>query len=72
MEFGEINGLLILGIIFMFLWVRSLNSRIHRQHREQLQDRQHEIDRLAKDNHAYRDRFLALLDKKIQQEENTS
>ena len=71
-KFGEINGLLILGIIFMFLWVRSLNSRIHRQHQEQLQDRQREIDRLAEDNHAYRDRYLALLDKKIQQEEDTS
>ena len=71
-KFGEINGLLILGIIFMFLWVRSLNTRIHRQHQEQLQDRQREIDRLAEDNHAYRDRFLALLDKKIQQEEDTS
>ena len=56
----------------MFSWVRSLNSRIHQQHREQLQDRQREIDRLAEDNHAYRDRFLALLDKKIQQEEDTS
>ena len=71
-EFGEINGLLILGIIFMFLWLRSLNSHIHRQHREQLQDRQREIDRLAEDNRAYRDRYLTLLDKKIQQEENTS
>ena len=71
-EFGEINGLLILGIIFMFLWVRSLNTRIHRQHQEQLQDRQREIDRLAEDNRAYRDRFLALLDKKIQREEDTS
>ena len=55
----------------MFLWLRSLNSRIHQQHREQLDDRQREIDRLAADNHAYRDRFLALLDKKIQQEEST-
>ena len=71
-EFGEINGLLILGIIFMFLWLRSLNSHIHRQHREQLQDRQREIDRLAEDNRAYRDRFLALLDKKIQREEDPS
>jgi Mg2+ and Co2+ transporter CorA len=70
-KFGEINGLLILGIIFMFWWVRSLTARIHRQHQEQLQDRQREIDRLADDNHAYRDRFLALLDKKFQQEEDT-
>ena len=70
-KFGEINGLLILGIIFMFVWVRSLNSHIHRQHHEQLEDRQREIDRLAEDNHAYRDRFLALLDKKIQQEDDT-
>ena len=71
-EFGVTNGLLILGIIGMFSWVRSLNSRIHRQHQEQLQDRQRELDRLAEDNHAYRDRFLALLDKKIQQEEDPS
>ena len=70
-KFGEINGLLILGIIFMFWWVRSLNARIHRQHQDQLEDRQREIDRLAEDNHAYRDRFLALLDKKIQQEDDT-
>lgn len=56
----------------MFLWVRSLNARIHLQHQEQLQDRQREIDRLAEDNHAYRDRFLALLDKKIQQEDDTA
>ena len=65
-------ALLILGIIFMFLWVRRLNSRIHQQYQEQLQERQHEIDRLAEDNRAYRDRFLALLDKKIQREEDTS
>ena len=54
----------------MFWLVLRLNARIHRQHQEQLQDRQREIDRLAKDNHEYRDRFLALLDKKIQQEED--
>ena len=71
-EFGEINGLLILGIIIMFSWVRSLNSRIHQQYEKQLQDRQSEIDRLAADNREYRERFLVLLDKKIQQDKNIS
>ena len=52
----------------MFWWVRSLNARIHRQYQEQLQDRQNEIDRLAEDNRAYRDRFLALLEKRILRE----
>lgn len=71
-EFGEINGLLIVGIIIMFSWVRSLNSRIHQQYQQHLQDRQHEIDRLAADNREYRERFLVLLDKKIQQDKNIS
>ena len=71
-EFGEVNGLLILGIIIMFSWVRILNSRIHKQYQQQLQDRQREIDRLAADNHEYRDRFLVLLDKRIQQDKDKS
>lgn len=33
-----------------------------------LKDRQDEIDRLAKDNREYRDRFLKLLDKKFNNE----
>ena len=69
-EFGEVNGLLILGIVLMFRWVWRSNAHIHRQHREQLQDRQREIDRLAADNRVYRDRFLAMLDKKNQHEKN--
>lgn len=64
-EFGEVNGLLIFGILAMFSWVWKLNRRIHNQHREQLQDRQHEIDRLAEDNRAYRDRFLAVFDAEL-------
>lgn len=64
-EFGEINGLLIIVALIMFGWVWGLNKRIHKQHQEQLRDRQCEIDRLAADNHAYRDRFLAVLDKTL-------
>ena len=69
-EFGDINGLLILGIVAMFGWVWKLNRHIHNQHREQLKDRQLEINRLAEDNHAYRDRFLAVLDEKFPHKEN--
>lgn len=61
-EFGEVNGLLVFGILLMFGWVWSLNRHIHKQHREQLEDRQREINRLAEDNREYRVRFLARLD----------
>ena len=71
-EFGEVNGLLILGIIGMFLWVRRLDARIHKQHLAQLKDRQDEINRLAADNHAYRERYLSAFDRHTQREDNTS
>lgn len=66
--FGEVNGLLIIGILSLFLLVRKLNKRIHKQHDDQLADKQQEIERLAKENHEYRDRFLAILDKRFSDE----
>lgn len=59
--------------IFFFLahgWIYTL-------YKSRLDDRQKEIDRLAADNHEYRERFLSLMDKhfdysppKIENEEN--
>lgn len=69
-EFGAVNGLLIIGILLLYAVARSLHRRVLAQHAEQLQDRQREIDRLARDNHEYRERFLALLDKKFPNEVN--
>jgi len=62
-EFGEVNGLLILAVALMFLWVRSSNKIAFRQYEERIKDRQKEIDRLAADNHAYREKYLKSLDK---------
>jgi len=62
-EFGEVNGLLILGVALMFLWVRSSNKVAFRQYEERIKDRQREIDRLAEDNRAYREKYLKSLDK---------
>ncbi len=67
-EFGEVNGLLILGVVFMFLWIRKLHSHIYLQYQQQLQDRQREIDRLAADNNAYRERYLVALNKQHEDE----
>ena len=56
----------------MFFWVRGLDARIHKQHLAQLKDRQDEINRLAADNHAYRERYLSAFDRHTQREDNTS
>lgn len=50
-----------LFILFFF----GAHSVIFLQYRARLNDRQKEIDRLAKDNHEYRDRFLAFVDRQM-------
>ncbi|MGR3913015.1 MAG: hypothetical protein OD918_00570 [Gammaproteobacteria bacterium] len=69
-EFGEVNGLLIFGILFMLGWVWLSNRHIRKQHAAQLNDRQREIDRLAEENRAYRKFFFAMLDKNLPNEAN--
>ena len=54
-NFGLIKGLFILFFFSAHAWIYFLYSG-------RLKDRNKEIDRLAKDNHEYRDRFLQLLD----------
>ena len=57
-EFGEVNGLLILAAVAMFLWVRRTHHIIFRQYEARIADLKDQIDRLAKDNRAYREKYL--------------
>lgn len=54
-EFGWVKG-----TFTGFFWVA--HYWIFRLYNGRLKDRQTQIDELAKENHEYRDRFLALLD----------
>jgi len=49
------------GMFTLFFWVA--HYALFKAYKGRLKDRQDEIDRLAKDNHEYRDRFLAVLDR---------
>src|SRR5689334_5797498 len=49
------------GTLTVFFWVA--HWFYYRAMQGRLKDRQDEIDRLAADNHAYRDRWLAIHDK---------
>ena len=60
---GEVNGLLAIGFLFMLVWVAGLFVYIDRQHRRHMADKEREIKRLARDNHAYRDRLIKLFDR---------
>jgi hypothetical protein len=55
-QFGIVDGLLVLFFIGAHIW-------IYRLYEERIRDRQKEIDRLAKDNHEYRDLFIKLINK---------
>ncbi|MFT5704017.1 MAG: Mg2+ and Co2+ transporter CorA [Rickettsiales bacterium] len=50
--------------IFLIILL-SCHFFIFRLYNERLKDRQDEIDRLAEENHQYRDRFLKLMDNKF-------
>jgi hypothetical protein len=50
------------GMFALFFWVSQ--AWIYMLYRGRLADRQKEIDRIAKENREYRDRFLAALDEK--------
>ncbi|MCK5000732.1 MAG: hypothetical protein KAS23_14415 [Anaerohalosphaera sp.] len=50
-----------LFVVFFF----TAHSYVFWLYRGRLKDRQKEIDRLASENHEYRDRFLKLLDKRF-------
>lgn len=54
-EMGLKNGLF--GVFFIFMHVA-----VFWLYKGRIKDKQAEIDRLAKDNREYRDRFLALMD----------
>ena len=54
-SFGLKDGLFIIFFIGAHLWIYKLYSG-------RLNDRKEEINRLAEDNHEYRDRFLTFLD----------
>jgi len=56
------------GVFTVFFFLA--HAYIFSLYRGRLKDRQIEIDRLAKDNHEYRDRFLALLDRHFGYEPN--
>ncbi|MFL6283258.1 MAG: hypothetical protein ACJ74Q_08980 [Pyrinomonadaceae bacterium] len=49
------------GTLTIFFWVAHF--WIYREYRGRLKDRQDEINRIAAENHEYRDRFIGLLDK---------
>ncbi len=51
------------GSFTLFFW--AAHYWIYTTYKGRLEDRQQEIDRLAADNHEYRDRFLAVLDKHL-------
>ena len=54
-EVGPVNGVIILFFIGAHFMIFAL-------YRGRIKDRQGEINRLADDNHQYRERFLSLLD----------
>jgi hypothetical protein len=57
-ELGALKGVFVLFFFIAHGWIYGL-------YHGRIKDRQKEIDRLAKDNHEYRDRFMKLLDKKF-------
>lgn len=61
-EFGLTRGLFVCFFFIAHFWIFVLYS-------SRVKDRKEEIERLAKDNHLYRDRFLALLDDRFGYEE---
>lgn len=52
------------GVFTIFFF--GAHAWVYRLYNGRLQDRQNEINRLAADNHDYRDRFTALLDKHLE------
>lgn len=69
-EFGLVNGLLTIGVLFMFIVLWTQQKRIYKQHDAQLKDKESEINRLATDNREYRDRFLKKVDDIFSSREN--
>ncbi len=61
--FGKKDGLFILTFFLLHGWV-------YLQYTGRLKDRQKEIDRLAQDNHEYRTRLLAIMDKHFSYPQN--
>lgn len=57
-SFGWVKGMFALFFWFSQGWIYIL-------YRGRLSDRQKEIDRIAKDNREYRERFLSILDDKF-------
>ena len=57
-EFGIWGGLFVIFFLGMHFW-------IYRLYENRFSERQQEIDRLAKENHEYRERFQKLIDDTI-------
>lgn len=57
-EFGLVKGIFTIFFFMAHAWIYRLYSG-------RLEDRQKEIDRLAADNHEYRERFLSTLDREM-------
>ena len=53
------------GIAICATIILSCHFYIFKLYKQVLKDRQKEIDRLAEENHQYRDRFIKLLDNKF-------
>lgn len=51
------------GILFAFFFI--MHGMVFWLYRGRIKDRQREIDRLAEDNRAYRERYLAFHDEKF-------
>ena len=58
-DFGLKDGIFIISFFGLHGWIFI-------QYRGRLKDRQKEIDRIARDNQLYRDKFIELLDKKYE------
>ena len=48
------------GVFLLFFWIAHL--WLYLQYHGRLKDRQREVDRLAQENHEYRDKFLKTVD----------
>jgi hypothetical protein len=57
-NFGLLNATFVTFFFFAHFWIYKL-------YLGRINDRQKEIDMLAKENREYRDRFLSLLDEKL-------
>lgn len=58
-DFGWTKGVFTIFFFLAHFWIWML-------YKDRIKDRKEEIDRLAQDNKEYRDRFLAFIDKNVE------